>query len=459
MNIIIVFAIVFILMLVAIIKFKVNCGVALFGAAILAGLLSGMAVGDLTTNLASGFGNTMTSIGLILLFGGGIGSLLAYSGAMEEMAKGLLRKVGKKHDLLALNIAGMLISIPILFGPGYIMLSPLLNSIQKITKKRMTSYATATYVGLIVTHSLVAPTPGPVAVAGATGANLGWFMLYALIVAIPTSLIAGWLFGNFQNRKSALAKEAAKAEQKAAAQELVNDSELLKPDPTKPSAGKALVLLLLPVVMLILGSVIPMIAGDTWFGNVFKFIGNSNVALFISMLIVGLVLRKSLVSAMGQPVMKLIDKSADSIGSILFLLGAAGSFALVLSKAGLGDALLAALQSWNLPILLMGFLLAFAIRLGVGSAMVAMITTVSIVWPLASSLGYSPIIVSLAICSGAMAPLIPTDVTFWFPEKYNGLTTKETFSTVVVGNLLAGVVAFGLTLVLNVLDGVLPGLH
>lgn len=269
MNIIIVFAIVFILMLVAIIKFKVNCGVALFGAAILAGLLSGMAVGDLTTNLASGFGNTMTSIGLILLFGGGIGSLLAYSGAMEEMAKGLLRKVGKKHDLLALNIAGMLISIPILFGPGYIMLSPLLNSIQKITKKRMTSYATATYVGLIVTHSLVAPTPGPVAVAGATGANLGWFMLYALIVAIPTSLIAGWLFGNFQNRKSALAKEAAKAEQKAAAQELVNDSELLKPDPTKPSAGKALVLLLLPVVMLILGSVIPMIAGDTWFGKAY----------------------------------------------------------------------------------------------------------------------------------------------------------------------------------------------
>lgn len=136
MNVLIAFIIVMTLLLIALIKFKISPGVGLFAAAILMGFLTFMPLPDILGNLGTGFGNTMKSIGIVILFGGIFGELLAISGATEEMAKGLLRTVGPKNDLLALNLAGFIVSIPVYFGSAYIMLSPLVNSLQELTKKK-----------------------------------------------------------------------------------------------------------------------------------------------------------------------------------------------------------------------------------------------------------------------------------------------------------------------------------
>lgn len=117
------------------------------------------------------------------------------------MAKGLLRTVGPKNDLLALNLAGFIVSIPVYFASGYIMLSPLVNSLQEYTKKSKRGYAAALFTGLLLTHCIVAPTPGPVAVASQIGANLGWFIVYGIVISITASLICGWQYGNFLVRK------------------------------------------------------------------------------------------------------------------------------------------------------------------------------------------------------------------------------------------------------------------
>lgn len=458
MNIILVFVITLAFMMFIIMKYNVTCGIALFASAILAGLLSGMPIPDMLSQLTGGFGSTMAGIGLVILFGGCMGAVLEKSGAMEEMAKGLLRKFGKKHDFLALNIAGYLISIPIFFGVGYITLSPLANALNKITSKRIGSYCTAVYVGLIVTHCLVIPTPGPVAVAAGVGADMGWFMLYSLIVSLPASIIGGVVWAGFMDKRMSAEERAA---YKAEAQKIVNDDELLKADPSKPSIGLAIGLLMVPVVMLLVGSIATsvVLTAESPIYGVFKFIGDAQVALFFSMLLCAFVLRKYLTPNIGgMTIMSYLDKAADTYGSILLLLGAAGSFAAVIKAAGIGDLLIDIMSKWNMPIVLMAFLVAAIFRMGVGSAAAAMSTSVAIVWPTASAMGYSPVVVGLAVCAGALFPLIPNDSSFWLPVKYNGITTSEVWKNIVVGNAIAGAVALGICLILEMLVGVLPGL-
>ena len=169
MNVLLAFVITMAILLISLIVFKVSAGVALFVCAVLMGILCGMPLTETTGYLTSGFGSIMTSIGLLILFGGIFGMMLGDSGGMEEMAKGLLRVFGKKNDMLALNLAGFIVSIPVYFGSAYITLNPLVGSLQKLTKKKTSAYVAALFTGLLLTHCVVAPTPGPLAVAGQIG--------------------------------------------------------------------------------------------------------------------------------------------------------------------------------------------------------------------------------------------------------------------------------------------------
>ena len=172
MNTLIVFLVSMVFLLVVLIRFKWSASVGLVSATIMMGLLSGMKIAELTGAISGGFGSTMTSTGLVIIFGCIFGEMLGSSGALEEIAKFLLRKVGSKHDYLAINLLGYVVSIPVYFGSAYVMLSPLLNSLQKLTNKKMTGYVNALFVGLLLTHCIVAPTPGPVAGA-AEGSEAG----------------------------------------------------------------------------------------------------------------------------------------------------------------------------------------------------------------------------------------------------------------------------------------------
>lgn len=160
MSPLVAFVIVFALLMVALIKFKVTPSVGLFVAAIVFGLMAGMPMADVMAKIPAGFGSIMASLGLVLIFGSIFGDFLGESGATEELAKGMLRKFGRKHDILALNLVGFILSIPIYFGVAYIMTAPLVKAIQKVTKKSMKSYVIAIFTGLMLTHCCVAPTPG-----------------------------------------------------------------------------------------------------------------------------------------------------------------------------------------------------------------------------------------------------------------------------------------------------------
>lgn len=458
MNILVAFIIVMIILFVGLIAFKISPGVMLFVSAILMGLLAKMSMAETLGLITGGFGNMMSSIGLLIIFGGIFGSILGDSGGMEELAKGFLRKFGKKFDMLALNLTGFIISIPVYFGSAYITLSPLVESLKKFTKKNSAAYVATLFTGLLLTHCIVAPTPGPLAVAGQLNANIGWFIIYGLVISLPASLLCGWKFSDYLdarlNKKSNINNDDLTKK--------VIDSELdeiIKPDPNKPSAGLVVGLIALPILLIVGNSVFSIILPESnMIRQLFAFIGNNNVALFIAMIVSGLVLRKYLVPSQSESIWKHIDKVSDKVGNILMVIGTGGSFAAVLQGCGVGDALVELLTSFNMPVILLAFLLAMIIRAAVGSATVAMLTTVAIVGQGAVSLGYSPVVIGLAICAGTAGLTLPTDAAFWLPARYNDLTVNEAVLASTIPNTLASVVSFLVILILQSLVNVLPGM-
>lgn len=444
------FAIVFAILLIALIKFKVTPSVGLFAAAILFGIMVGMPAADILSKLPAGFGNMMTSIGLLIVFGSIFGDILGESGATEELAKGMVRLFGKKNDLLALNLVGFILSIPIYFGCAYIMTSPLVNALQKISKKSMKGYVIAIFTGLMLTHSCVAPTPGPLAVAGQVGANVGWFIIWGLVVCLPASLLVGWLFANL------VVSKEAKREARAAMKEIVEDDALLAPDPNKPSALTAFLLVIFPIVLIVFASVLALFVTEGPLFTVVNFIGNSNIALFIAMLLTGFVLRKYIPN---KTVMNFIDEAANRTGNILLIVGAGGCFAAMLGATTMSTDLVEIMSATNMPLILLGFLLAFFIRAAVGSATAAMLTSAAIAGSVCVAAGMSPVIAGMSVCLGANAATFPTDVTFWFPSQYNGLNTKDCIMTTTVPCILSGLIGLAVLAVLNAFSGVLPGMY
>lgn len=452
MSTLLAFSIVMIILFAGLIVFKISPGIMLFISAVLMGFLGGLPMAETLKMITGGFGNMMSSIGLLIIFGGIFGSMLGDSGGMEELAKGLLRTFGKKYDMLALNLTGFIISIPVYFGSAYITLSPLVESLQRITKKKTSSYVAALFTGLLLTHCVVAPTPGPLAVAGQLSANIGWFIIYGIIVALPASLLCGWKYADVSNKT-----KNSNIENYVSLDEI--SSDLIKPDSTKPSAQLTTALIALPIILIIINSVLKLILPEeNLVRQLFAFLGDNNVALFIAMLVSGIVLRKYLAPTYAETIWKYIDTVSDKVGNILMVIGTGGSFASILQGSGVGDSLVELLTGFNLPVLILAFLLAMIIRAAVGSATVAMLTTVAIVGQGAVSLGYSPVIVGLAICMGTVGLTLPTDAAFWLPARYNNLTVNEAVYASTIPTTLASLVGFIAIMILNSFVGVLPGM-
>lgn len=449
MSPLIAFLIVFVILMAALIKFKVTPPVGLFTASIVFGLLVGMPIPDLLAKLPAGFGSMMTSIGLLIIFGGIFGDMLGESGATEELAKGMVRVFGRKNDLLALNLVGFILSIPVYFGVAYIMTVPLVVALQKISRKSMKAYVIAIFTGLLLTHCCVAPTPGPLAVAGQIGANVGWFIIWGVIVCLPCSLLIGWIYAVF------VAKKEEKKQLHEDMQAIMDDESLLAPDPNKPSALKALLLVLFPILLIVFASVYSLFSTEGIVYTVISFLGNQNVALFLGMLVTGYVLRDYLPK---RDVMGFIDKAANNTGGILLIVGAGGCFSAVLQATTLSNDLVAIMSAANMPMLLVGFLLACFIRAAVGTGTGAMLAAVAIVGPVCVQTGMSPVIAGLAICMGANAGTFPTDAVFWFPEKYNGLSSKDCIMTTTIPNILASLIGLAILFLLNSMAGSLPGM-
>lgn len=414
-------------------KFKLHPFLALIFAAILYGLLSGIPFSEIVKSVNNGFGNTIGSVGIVIVVGCIIGTFLEESGGVYVMARSILKLVGEKYVPFAMLILGYFISIPVYADSGFVILTPLNKALSKRAKITLASSAIALSLGLTITHCLVPPTPGPIAAAGIMGADLGLVILTG-VMASTLPVLVTLLFVNKWASRFYIDPNPEQDEQ--AVSEKIKDA---------PSAVKSFIPVILPLVLIVLKSVSDFPSepfGSGGFKTAVGFIGEPVVALLIGMLLAFTLPKKfdrEMMSSTGY-----VGKAILSAASIIMITAAGGSFGMILRDSGIAEIIGSSLAGFNLGIWL-PFLIAAALKTAQGSSTVAIITTASIVFPLMNVLGFvTPIEIALAVtslCAGAMVVSHVNDSFFWVVTQMSGMDIKTGYKLHTFGTLVCGLAA------------------
>ena len=413
-------------------KLKVHPFIALLLVAIFYGFLSGMSLENIISSINEGFGTTLGKIGLIIILGVIIGAFLENSGAAYAIAEKVLKVIGKKRVPLAMGIVGYFVSIPVFADSGFILLSPLNKSLTKKANISLATTAVALSLGLMTTHTLVPPTPGPIAAAGILNADIGLVILWGLLVS-ALALIFGLIFAT-----KYVSKTYIEANPDVSAEEI--DNKLKE----APGAVKSTIPILLPILLIVLKSVATSFSGSLN-GDLLKFIsfvGEPVIALLLGMFLSFLLpkkFNKDMLSTTGW-----VGKSLSDSASIILITGAGGIFGKVLQNSGIAGLLGETLSGINLSIWL-PFLIAAAIKTAQGSSTVSLITTASILMPMMGTLGFTSelekVMVVLSIGAGSMVFSHANDSFFWVVTQLSGIDVKSGYRLYSLGTFILGLSA------------------
>lgn len=433
-------------LLISIIRFKINPFLALLGVGLLTGLLCGMPPGVVAKQLSAGFGQTLGGIGIVIGLGVVFGTLLANAGATGQIAGLLLRNVGNRRAPLAVNLTGYFAAIPVFFDAAFVVFMPLLRQLSRDTGLPVVRYVTALSIGLIATHCLVIPTPGPLAVMGSLGIDAGAFIGAAMGVALVAALTGGLLMGRYLSRNAPTESADTPSDSPENVANKAADTSVVL-----PSGRRSLAVLLFPIGLILMGSILtPLLPAGSVGRQVFELAGDKNVAMLLGVVLAGWSLRPYLNKSFDA----LVVDGAAQAGLILLITGAGGAFGSVIATSGIGDYLVQSLSALHLSPLLLGFVLAALLRAAQGSATVALVTTSAILAPLltgASAIGSSvhPLTVGLAICCGGICCSFPNDSAFWVVSRFGGLTVGQTLRAWTLASTVAGVAGLLVTLLID----------
>jgi len=415
------------------VKWKLHPFLALIFAAFLYGLLSRMKLTDVVKSITEGFGGTVSSIGIVIVAGTIIGVFLEKSGGAFTMAESVLKVTGKKNVPLAMSIIGYIVSIPVFCDSGFVIINPFNKALTKRANLSLAATAIALSLGLYATHTMVPPTPGPVAAAGALGADLGLTILMGLIVSVP-AIIVGWLFA---------IKFAAKVQIDPEPE--LTEKEIDQKMREAPSSFKAFLPIVLPIILILLKSVSDFPTkpfGEGALKEFIGFIGHPVTALIMGVLI-AFTLPKKLVKDM-LSMSGWIGEAVTQSGVIILITAAGGAFGKVLQNSGIANVIGQSLAAANLGMWL-PFIIAAAIKTAQGSSTVAIITTASLLAPLMDSLGFvSPLAKALtvvAIGAGSMVVSHANDSYFWVVTQFSKMDVKTGYKLQTFGTLLEGLTA------------------
>ena len=420
-----------------ILKFKIQPFLGLLISSILVGILAGIAPSEIMSTVKEGMGSTLGFVAVVVGLGAMFGAILEHSGGAEALAQYLLQIFGDKRATWALMITGFFIAIPVFFDVAFIILIPLVYSLQRKTKKSLLLYAIPLLAGLAITHAFIPPTPGPVAVADILNADLGWVILVGFIVGVPTAVVSGPLFGKFIASKIFVTAP----------------SSVEKKDIKNfPPIGLILIIIGTPILLIVFNTLLnsPIGSGLNWSENTIawiQMIGHPFSALILANLMAWYLLgvrrgvSKSILS-------KITSSSLAPAGIIILLTGAGGVFKQMLITTGTGEMLANYFSSIGLSVLLFAFMAAVSVRILQGSSTVAMITAAGIT----SALMTTPLsefhtaLLVIAIAAGASILSHVNDSGFWLVSNYLGLSEKDTFRSWSMMTLILALC--GLTMVL-----------
>ncbi|MDF0250514.1 gluconate:H+ symporter [Staphylococcus pseudintermedius] len=419
-------AIAIIVLLILIMKLQLNTFVALVITAMVTGILLGMPFDKIVATIETGMGGTLGHIALIFGLGAMLGKLLADGGGATQIADTLIAKLGKKYVQWAMVIASFIIGIALFFEVGLVLLIPLVFTIAKRMNVSQLKIGMPMVTALSVTHGFLPPHPGPVVIAKELGANIGEVLLYGFIVAIPVTIIAGPVFVKIAPRLTPTAFQREGDISSLGATKSFKDEEL-------PSFGLSTFTALLPVLLMLFATLWQLISGHegkahNTLESMIYFIGSAGTAMLIAVVfaVFSMGIRRGIPT---KQVMNTLTQAIYPIGMMLLIIGAGGAFKQVLIDGGVGGAIEKIFTDVNISPILLAWLVAAILRLALGSATVAAISTTGIVLPLLQTADVNLALVALAIGAGSIFCSHVNDAGFWMFKEYFGLTVKETFLT------------------------------
>lgn len=407
-------------------KLKLNTFVALLIVSFCVALTLGIPLGKVVSTIETGIGGTLGHIALIFGLGAMLGRLVADAGGAQRIAMTLTNKFGKGRIEWAVVIASFIVGIAMFFEVGLVLLIPIVFSIAKQMKVSLLSLGLPMLAALLATHSFLPPHPGPTVIAGEYGADIGTVLLYGIIVAIPTILLAGPVFTRLAKKIVPSAFEKRGTIDSLGAQKEFNLDDT-------PSFNISLLTAMFPVILMLLATLVKMLVGTAGVNTnvMFKsivFIGDPSVAMLISLVVA--------IYTMGinrnipvKEITRSCSSAAASIGMMLLIIGGGGAFKQVLITGGVGNYIAAIFAGTSMSPILLAWIVAAILRVSLGSATVAAISTAGLVIPMLAQYDANLALVTLATgCGSAIASHV-NDAGFWMVKEYFGLTLKETFST------------------------------
>ena len=459
----IVFLISIAVLLLCIIKVKLNAFVALLVCAYGTGLMAlatyaggaapdGFAsIADVTACITNNFGSTLGSIGIVTGLGVMLGMFMYESGGIDNIVDKVLKAVGPKRSQYAVSVAGFITGIPVFGDVVYIMFAPMLRVLSRKTKYSMAAYGCAISVATTCTFALVLPTAPPLTVAAAMDVNVGIFFFYALISAFVGMFVGGIIYGGIVNKQDQKAGKTWDFSDLDA--ELAENAAKASTKP-KMGAGMAMSILLVPIVLILIGSFSALLISNSPILPVLSFLADKNVAMTIGVLYGAFISRPHL----NRSITEIMTEGADKVGLILLITGAGGAYGGVLKACGIANVITDGLAGFHMPILIMCFVIAQVLRIATGSTTVALTTTAAIVSTAAATSGVSPILCAIAVCAGGIGLSLPNDSGFWAISRFFHLSEVDTIRGWTLGGFVAGVSILIFACVLSLFQGFLPGL-
>lgn len=428
------------LILFLIIRTKLHAFVALLIGSLVIGIAAGMPFEAVLESVASGVGNTLASIAVVIGLGAMFGRMLEVSGGAESLAASLLARSGERNAQWPLLAVGFIVAIPVFFDVAFIVLISVVYGLTEKTGRPIVYYAIPLMAGLVVTHSFIPPTPGPIAVAGLLGADLGLVMLFGALIGIPAAIIAGPVWGTFIASRVTVGKP-----------DYMQVPERENPV-AMPPAALIVLLIAIPLILILSNTVAGIaLAEGSRLRSMLMLIGHPIVALLITTVLCFYLLGTRSGYSRDQ-VQEIAMRALEPAGIVILVTAAGGVLKQVLIDSGVGEVLETALTGTGLPSLMLAFIVAASLRLMQGSATVAMLAGASLVSVMLVDLEFSKAMLALhviAIAAGATIASHVNDSGFWLVNRYLGLTVPETFKTWTALTTIAALVAIVLVMLVS----------
>ncbi|HEY1263739.1 MAG TPA: gluconate:H+ symporter [Terriglobales bacterium] len=428
-----------IVLIVLIARFKINAFIVLLVVSLGLAAITGMPLEGIVKSFEAGVGNTLGHIAIVIALGTMLGKMMAESGGADRIAHTLIRAFGEKRVAWAMVVVGFIVGLPVFFEVGFVLLVPIAFNVARRTGTSLVLVGLPMVAGLSVVHGLVPPHPAAMLAVAAYNADIGRTILYAILVGIPTAIIAGPVYAKF------IAKRIQLPAENPIAAQFVEE----KPAADLPGFGLTLATVLLPIVLMLAGGWADKFAapGSTA-ASVLHLLGGADIALLVGALMSFITLG-TMRGFSRETILKFTNECLAPTATITLLVGAGGGFGRILQDSGTSQAIVDLALRAHISILLSAWLVAALVRLACGSATVALTMAAGIIAPLALHTGVRPELLVIASGAGSLVFSHVNDGGFWLVKEYFNMSVADTMKSWSVCETIISVVALLLTLGLS----------